>query len=779
VTAALKASAALSVLSLLLCASAATAQETAAPPTPAPTGVPAKDNAPTLGDIVVTARKQGAENVQNVPSSIQVLGEQTLQRQQASGFNDYFRQVPSLAAINQGPGQTQIIMRGVTTGRVTHAQPQNKSTTGLYIDDIPVSSGAFNPDLGLFDVSRIEVLRGPQGTLYGAGAMSGAIRIITNEPDTRKFAALLDGTLAGVTDGGTDYSAKGMVNVPVSDTFAIRATGYYTRDAGFIDNIVRNQSDYNSDKVYGGRVAAKWQPTDRLTLKANLIYQKLKSKGRPSEFEPGDPAVSAVAAPGEDTTITDQRQVVKFVPDPFNDRMIIANGVIDYDFGQFELTSSTSYFNRKYLNQLDDTYRVRGKLGPTEVDGVTPLIAPFDNHDRMHMWVNETRIATKGTGPLTGVVGIYAFYQRETFDQDEIVPGLDALTESYGLGNAARFGAQPNSIFDGTQDIKQHQLAGFGELTWKITDKLSVLGGVRVFHFKQGFDLHYAGLANDGVTAKNEMTKENGVNPKAEVTYKAARDLLFYATAAKGFRLGGVNEPVPLSGVFGTNCGADLASRGLTGLPDTFKSDTLWNYEVGMKSKFANRLTFNASVYQIDWKNIQTSAFLPCGFATVVNAGDVRSRGVELETAFAVTRSLTLNFGGSFTDAKLTKTTLAFDAQPGDRVPNVPRWLLTGSFNYERPLNDADTMFLRGDIQYSSNAYSDFRSVSSARLIPRSASGNLYLGFRRNPWEISIFAKNVSDSRVVIGVNNDRNTPDLYTLARPRTIGINLRWRYN
>lgn len=736
------------------------------------------EHGPVLGDIIVTARKQGAENVQNVPSSIQVLGDEALQKQQISSFNDYFRQVPSLAAINQGPGQTQIVMRGVTTGRITHAQPQNKSTTGLYIDDIPASSGAFNPDLGLFDVARVEVLRGPQGTLYGAGAMSGAIRIITNEPDTKKLAVLLDGTVAGVTDGGTDYSAKGMVNIPVSDTFAVRATGYYTRNAGFIDNVVSGQKNYNSDKVYGGRIGAKWQPTDRLTARVNFLYQKLDSNGRPAEFAVGDPAVSAVAAPGEYTTITNKRQVVKFVDDPFKDRILIGNGVIEYDFGGAELTSSTSYFNRRYTNMLDDTYRVRLKLGPTQADGVTPLVAPFRNRSRMYSWVNETRVATKGDGPLKGVAGVYAYYQKESFVQDEITPGLDALTAFFGIGTAADFGAQPNSIFDGTQQIKQRQLAAFGEVTWELTDQLSLLAGLRAFDFKQDFDLHYAGLANDGITTKSSSIKESGLNPKFEVTYKPSSQFLAYATAAKGFRLGGVNEPVPTSGVFGTNCGADLASRGLTSLPDTFKSDSLWNYEAGVKSKFAQRVTFNASVYQIDWKDIQTSAFLPCGFATVVNAGTVRSRGVELEMAFAVARGLTVNFGGSFTDSKLVKTTLAFDAQPGDRVPNVPRWLLTGSFDYEQPVGDSATAFVRGDIQYSSSAYSDFQSVASAVRVPSSASGNLFVGLRRDPWEISLFAKNITDSRVVVGVNNDRNTPDLFTVARPRTVGINLRWRY-
>lgn len=739
----------------------------------------ATTSAPALGDIVVTARKQGPENVQNVPSSIQVLGQDALQKQQANGFNDYFRQVPSLAAINQGPGQSQIIMRGVTTGRVTHAQPQNKSTTGLYIDDIPASSGAFNPDLGLFDVARIEVLRGPQGTLYGAGAMSGAIRIITNEPDTRKLSALADMTGAHVTDGGTDYSFKGMVNVPVTDNFALRATGYYTHDAGFIDNVLTGQKNYNSDNIYGGRLAAKWQATDRLTVKANVLFQKLESNGRPSEFLPGDPAVSAIAAPGEHTTITGPRQVVKFVPDPFNDRLLIANGVIEYDLGNFALTSSTSYFNRHYLNQLDDTYRIRLKLGPTEVDGVTPLVAPFRNRDRMYSWVNETRVATKGAGPISAVVGIYAFYQRETFVQDEIIPGLDALTNSFFAKTAADFGAQPNSVFDGTQDIKQTQLAAFGEVTWKITDKLSLLGGLRAFDFKQDFNLHYAGLANDGVTAKSSTLKESGVNPKFEVTYKPNRDLLTYITASKGFRLGGVNEPVPTSGVFGTNCAANLAARGLTSLPDTFKSDSLWNYEAGVKSKFGRRATLNASVYQIDWDNIQTTAFLPCGFTTVVNAGRVRSRGVEAEAAFAVTPELTLNLGGSYTDAKLTQVSLAYNAQPGERVPNVPQWLLTGSFSYERRLSDLYSVYLRGSLQYSSSTSSDFTSLPGAVPVPASTSGDLYLGVKRDPWELSIFAKNVTDARVVTGVNNDRNTPDLFTLARPRTVGINLRYRYN
>ena len=722
--------------------------------------------------------------MQRVAESIQVITSETLQRQQIQGFEDYYRQVPSLSVIDQGPGQTQIVMRGVTTGRISHAEPQNKSTTGVYIDDIPVSSGAFNPDLALFDVQRIEVLRGPQGTLYGAGAMSGAVRILTNEPKLNHFEGLAEATVSSTEDGGINHGERGLVNIPVGDIAALRVSAYYQNNDGFIDNVYLHEKNYNGDRTYGARASFRVEPMEGLDVTLNVLYQDLNADGRPAEFLQGDPYVTKFKAPGENFAITGPYQTVKFVDDPFSDHFFIYNAVLNYKLDGATLTSSNSYFDRYSSNLLDDTYRNRFQQGTTHVDGVTPIVVPFYNNSKIGSFTNETRLASTTHGLFDYVIGGFYQHQTESFNQNAPTNYLDPLLNLFGLPSSVQFGADPNDIFLGKQTINQIQYAGFGELTFNPIKQLSFLVGLRVFDWNQYFRLFYAGIAQGvlGGSAEERRTSDSGVNPKFQANYKPTDNILIYAQAAEGFRLGGVNEPVPLTSAFGaTNCGADLAARGLSSLPATYGSDSLWNYEVGFKGQTPNhRATLNVSAYQIDWKNIQTYIFLPCGYTTVVNAGKARNRGVEGEFNVSPIDNLVLGLSGSFTDARLEKTGLAFTAQPGDRLPNVPRFLFAGSADYTFPLSNFSSLYARANLQYQSDSYSDFQRVISppAIKVPSSISLDVFAGYRMKSWELSLFIRNLTNERIVTAVNNDDLTPANFSLAPPRTIGLTGRVRF-
>lgn len=247
----------------------------------------------------------------------------------------------------------------------------------------------------------------------------------------------------------------------------------------------------------------------------------------------------------------------------------------------------------------------------------------FCNCDWMYSWVNEICVVIKGDGLISGVFGIYVFYQCEMFVQDQIMLGFDVFILFFGIGMVVDFGVQLNLIFDGRQDIKQCQFVVFGEVIWKIIDMLLVFGGLCVFDFKQDFELCYVGLVNDGLMVKNSMIKESGFNFKFQVNYKFFEYFLVYVMVVKGFWFGGVNELVLILGVFGMNCVVDFVLCGFIGFFDIFKFDMFWNYELGFKSKIDNCLMFNVLVYQIDWKNIQMSVFLFCGFVMVVNVGMV------------------------------------------------------------------------------------------------------------------------------------------------------------
>ncbi|MDB6008597.1 MAG: TonB-dependent receptor [Gammaproteobacteria bacterium] len=738
-------------------------------------------NPPVLEEITVTATKVGAVSVQSVPFTIQAIGEDAITRGQMQGFDDYAKLVPGLASLNKGPDQTQIMIRGISAGRVSHAEPQNQSTSGLYIDEMPVADNAFNPDLDLFDVNRVEVLKGPQGTLYGAGAMSGAIRVITNEVDLARVGGAASLTGNNIDHGGTGYGVHTMINAPVvTDVLGLRASAYYDHEGGYITNEYDGRGDYNDYSTRGARLKGLWKATDKLDVRASFLYQKLTSGGRPQMFMPGDPAVTALAAPGETFGVTGDYQTVKFTPDSFDDQFALANLLAEYDLGGIKLVSSTSYLNRQFDNLLDDTYRTRLHFGPTQADGTTPLNSPFVNNSNVNDLAQELRLNQKLDNGFAWVAGLYFEHHDVHFVQSVVTPGLDALASSFGLPSAAAFGAQPNSEFDGNEADGQQQFAGFGEMTIPLAARWDFIAGLRWFHYKQDSLLRYAGIANDGITAKDSSTSENGNTPKAQFTYRPTDDATLYLQGTKGFRLGGITEPIPLSGVFGTNCAKDLSAVGLSSIPDSFKSDHLWSYELGAKTRWLeHRLVVNAAVFDIEWKDIQTNVFLPCGFITVVNAGQVRSRGAEMEMSWAAAEGLTLSASGAYTDATLVTKTAQFTAQEGDRVPNVPKVTANAAVEYRRPFGAAGhALFGRAAVSYLGDSFTEFQSLSTAKLIPSSTSVDASLGLAVDTWEFSVFAKNLTNRLIVTGVDTDRNVPTTYSVAPPRTLGVELRWKY-
>ncbi|HVW69891.1 MAG TPA: TonB-dependent receptor [Steroidobacteraceae bacterium] len=738
-------------------------------------------SADVLQEVTVTATKTGNVSAQSAPFTIQAIGEDALTQGQMQGFDDYAKLVPGMASLNKGPDQTQIIIRGITAGRVSHAEPQNQSTSGLYIDEMPVADNAFNPDLDLFDVNRIEVLKGPQGTLYGAGAMSGAIRVITNEVDLTRFSGASSLSGAAVDHGDPDYAAHTMANVPlVEGQLGLRASAYYDHEGGYINNVYNGQTNYNDYSTSGGRLKGLWKPDDLTNVHLSVLYQKLVAEGRPQMFMPGDPAVTAVQGPTESFSVARDYETVKFVPDPFDDKFLLTNLLVDHDFGSVKLVSSTSYLNRIFDNQLDDTYRTRIHFGPVQADGVTPLATPMVNDSNVNDIAQELRLTQKLDSGLSWVGGLY--YERHDihFVQSGITPGLDALTISYGLPPAAGFGAQPNSEFDGNENDRQQQYAAFGELTIPLAARWDFIAGLRWFHYKQDSTLRYAGIANDGVTSKDSTTGQNGNTPKAQITYRPSQDATIYLQAAKGFRLGGITEPVPMAGVFGTDCGKDLAAVGLTSIPNSFQSDHLWSFELGGKTSWLDhRLTINASVFDIEWSNIQTNVFLPCSFIVVVNAGKVRSRGAEAEVSWAVGGGFTLSASAAYTDATLVDKTLQFTAQLGDRVPNVPKLNGDAVAEYRRPFGiQGRSMFVRTSVSYVGDSYTEFQSLGNAKLVPASASVDGSLGVDVNDWEVTVFGKNLANRLIVTGVDTDRLVPTTYSVAPPRTVGLEVRYRY-
>ena len=564
--------------------------------------------------IVVTARKR-VEKVQDVPFSIRALSEQELRRLGADSLEDYAGVTPGLQ-ITGDRTSAQLIIRGVTAGPVNQDQAEIKETVGLYLDETPIAVQRFSPNLKLYDLERIEVLRGPQGTLYGAGSMAGAIRMITRKPQSDSFGAETRMQLLDISDGDMSYSLDGMLNIPlVKDKLAIRAVGFYRGNGGYIDNVVLPDRNANSEKSLGGRLAVRLTPTPDLTVDGLLYYQRSNYRAS-SAFTPVVGDLNTNVARNE----------------PQKDRNFMASLTATQSLGFGDVTFVGSYRRKEF------EYFLEGGSFTNFVTGFRDgLGGGADSFSNQKDYSTEVRLASKPDSWLQWTAGIFFEDKSNFFSQDITVPGVDAIS---GL-DSRLFGAAQDQLFFSDIQLDETQVAAFGEVVFPITEALKLTAGGRYFQAKQKAEITFLGVfAFPNIGTSDFRNKEDGFNPRVNLSYEITPDHLVYAQAARGFRLGGTNEPVPAS------CAADLAARGLSSAPQGYESDHLWNYEVGAKTQWLDRkLTLNASVYRIDWRNPQVTAQLGCGFNVYVNAGGLKIWGGELEAVVRPAAGLTLRGG--------------------------------------------------------------------------------------------------------------------------------------
>ena len=713
--------------------------------------IPQTEEAGGNPEIVVTARKR-SESVQKIPESIRAITSQDLQRLGADGLDGYAGVTPGLQ-LTGTRAATQVVIRGITTGPVNQDQSQIKETVGIYLDETPIAVQRYNPNLRLFDIERIEVLRGPQGTLYGAGSMAGAIRMITKKPQAAGIEAEVEASAATVTNGGEDYSLDAMVNLPlVTDVLAVRAVGSYRRDAGYIDNVSRNVANANSDNAFVGRIAARYTPEGAFSLDTMLLWQDTKYR-----------AASTYAA--EAGLL--KSNSVQF--EPAHDRLFIASATARYDGGIGDITLVGSYLRKRY------DYVIEAGSFPSFVTGShDDLGAIADNYSNQRNYSIEARISSKPESDLRWIVGVFYQHSQNAFGQDATVPGVDALS---GL-DSTDFGAAPDQLYFSAIDIREKQLAIFGEASVPVTGKLSLSVGGRQFFAWQKSSVDFEGIfafPNIGVTrARNS---ENGFNPKVNLSYQIDNDRLLYLQASKGFRLGGTNEPVPQP-----LCTADLEARGFDAAPTSFRSDSLWNYEAGAKTSWLDRkVTVNASVYRIDWKSPQVTAQLACGFNVFVNAGGLRVYGAELEASVRPVDGLTLTAGAAHTDSELTSDLQFVNGNKGDHAPYTPRWTFNTSADFRQNLSGALEAFAFVNYQHTGRRNQNFNAAEPANIVlPAYGSLNARIGLNSDRWSIELFGQNLTNS---LGELSRRFTPFSFipatfvTVVKPRTVGIKLRYK--
>jgi outer membrane receptor protein involved in Fe transport len=721
-------------------------------------------------EIVVTAQKR-AEKLQNVPISVTALAQADLERRGVASLYDVSRIAPSLAVVSSGPGENNLIMRGISSVAGSAA------TVGYYLDDTPIAAssnaallstrGVIDPSM--MDIARIEVLRGPQGTLYGSSSMGGTVRYISNQPKLDAVEGKLRAEVSDTAHGGFNWNLNGVINLPVvKDKVALRVAAYYRDEDGYIDRYAidpanylaadptaKKQNNVNTYKTYGVRAALLIQPNDTLSITPSFLYQYTKL-GSPFTFD---------GVPG---SLSNPIQV-RDVDEANIQKSWIANLTIKQKIGPVELTSSSSYYHRD-VNLRDDTSKVINYFFGTAAVSPVTMYGSYQNKE----FTQELRASTDFAGPFQLLVG--GFYHDVKAPLASSIP----YPASFPYRNDAPFSSF-DTIYAGTRRATLKEYAGFGEASYKITPKLTARAGLRVFKVDQGFYQSGDGLFNGGFSEVTNSSHDHGVTPKFTVQWQATPDKLLYATASKGYRPGGPNNPAPAS-----LCGTEVQSLGLgQSQLNRYDPDHLWSYEVGAKTGWLDRrLTVNGSVYYIDWSRVQQQIVLTCGFNITANFGKAVSKGGEMEVEFRPTDDLTLGGGFGYTDATLKNDVPGTAAKSGDPLQNVPKWTATASIEYRRRLSDTLKGFGRLDYSYVGPANFLYDRTSPFYRRPGFSIFNTRIGINpaNGPWDASLFVNNLFDKRgetdLPVAISADLPTTRRIALNQPRTIGLNFGYHF-
>lgn len=773
-----------------------------------------KEKPKVTEEMVVTARKR-EETVQDVPISVAAPTASELRDRGAENLEDVSANVAGFTVQNLGPGQSQVAMRGVSAGQIVRDQPGVKEQVGVYLDESVISLSLFTPDIDLFDMSRIEVLRGPQGTLFGSGSESGTVRYISNQPKIGASETVGEFTGSTISGGGPGGSAKVATNVPLSDTSAMRVAAYYTRYGGFIDAVQPNLSvnkDVNDGYRAGARVGFLFKPSDLLTITPRLLYQKVDMSGwnRTDVYNIlGNPYTTTRPK----VTLGDDRQFTQ-IGEPFTDKFLLGDVNVSYNLGGGRtLTSITSYINRD-VDVLRDatalTASITGGSFPSP-PSVYTLNAPLDDHTKAHSYTEEVRIDGTAAKLHWLVGGFYGDTSRH-YGQGLLVSGFEAACKAAGAacilggGTPGHLIAPLDGLFWSDLRYKYRQTAIFGEATYGVTDKLDLTGGIRGYSFKEDRTQTFDGTFADTGTSSGSV-KANGIAPRVMASYKLNDMTRLNGQISKGFRLGGINDPlnVPLCSP------TDLVTFGGHG---NWKDETLWNYEIGSKSKIMDgRGSFNAAAFYSDIRDLQATVTAgTCSSRVVFNVPKSRSTGVEVEFEAAPTDAFDFAVSATQLSAELKSTVTSTDKtgvttvvggiQSGNRLPTVPQFQLASAATFHWMMTGNHAGYATTAYQHIGDRYTqigdqaagfgtvDLNSFAGKIGGPFTQSTftfnpklpaydivNFRVGVLINKWDTALFVNNVTDERAFLALDQERGTRARvgFLTNQPRTFGISTR----
>lgn len=733
------------------------------------------EGASAVEEVVITARKR-EEAVQDVPVSVFAASGETLAARGITDMAQLAGAVPGIALQDGGPGYRTVFIRGMGSDR------GNAPTTSFYLDESFVPPGGIVQTIIeplYFDVDRIEVLRGPQGTVFGGSSMGGTIRVISNDPDASGFDSALGVDVSSTNDGGFNQQVSGMVNLVLApDKAALRASASYRYRDGFIDQIVApggftgpkrtpvgpatTYENINDDETLTARVALSLDVTDRLNITPSVFYQRTEAG-----------AFSAIDRPAGERDVRRRVRADENITDEFT----LGNLLVTYDAGPVQLLSSTSFSRRPagYREDISDFIFTKYFAGLM----TTPIQFPYDATSRERLLSQELRLVSTGDTRLSYVLG--AYYEDYKRDGHTIVE-VDPTT----LVNAFAVPLRPlvaslyptGVVFERASGFERKQIALFGEADYDITSRLNFAVGVRYYKFNMDSEV----ILPSYQSVKNE---EDGVNPRVSLSYKATEDRLLYVTASKGFRPGGPNRV--FDAIERAACGAQYSAAGVsidpaTGLVEAYGPDSVWNYEVGAKTDWlGGRLRVNSAVYAMDWNDIQQTFLPACGRAVTQNFGKAEIRGVELEWNARLTDQLSFFGGVNYNNAEIAEDITALSVAAGTKVQNSPEWSGNASLQYDftGPFGTDATALVNA--KYVDESYRDFAqtSASSRRFQDAYTQVNARVNFSRNGWSWSVYANNLTDENP--GVMNFLSSGGpvasherMFTL-QPRTVGISLR----
>ncbi len=698
-----------------------------------------------LEEIVVTAQKR-AERLADVPVPVTALSAQTLVDSHELRLQDYYTSVPGLSVTpDDVRGSPLLAIRGITTGGYTNP------TVGITVDDVPygaassLGGGYSAPDLDPSDLQRIEVLRGPQGTLYGASSIGGLLKYVTVDPSTDAASGRLEADVNHIRNGdGTGYGVRGAVNVPLGDSLAVRASAFARRDAGYIDNVQTGQTGVNWANAAGGRLAALWKLTDGFSLKLSALLQTVSTHGSPDvDVEPG---------------LGDLQQSHLRNTGLFNKQVQAYSATLKGQIAGIDLTSVTG-FNINGLSDSIDYTPIFGPFGLAQAQfgvGGTPLV----DFNRTNKISEELRLSTRFFERVDWLLGL--FYTHES---DHIIQQLLAAdtTSADVVGRGAAF----------DWGVTYAEYAAFTDFTLRITDQFDIQLGARESHNRQTYAEEDSGpyipllegLASP-VFFPQVDTTENAFTYLVTPRLKLTPDAMIYARLASGYRPGGPN---PTATVFG--------------LPAAFGRDKTENYELGVKADVLERLlSIDGSVYYIDWKDVQLQLADPStGLTYYANGSRAKSQGVELSVQSRPISGLTLSAWSAFNDAKLTKpfpATSAAYGSSGDRLPYSSRFSGNVAADEEFGIGLGGTGFFGATLGYVGQREGVFATVASGsperQSFPAYAKLDLHAGVRLQGWTVTLFGTNVTDRRGLLTGGIGTSIPIEFNYIQPRTVGLTM-----